>query len=465
MAITTYTDYLAAYNATLDGMQGADDVAKNTHRDCVLAAETRRDAVLNNPHSSAAETQAALDQYEADKRQCDDELRQRLKEIDDEYLPLLADIEQQARDGLAKLPALIIAWKDLLPAAEALKDVRWSSNTRAARGVPILTVQSFGELKATLEHDRWMNELMLVARADNKQLVLGRARKSLSAMATDWGPTVQTHVDDEVYLRLEQTGDVPGDTEPFRQMMGAGVIDLALLAEQEMCVPAERLIGKQRASRLGRRAEKLIQQDYCEQFPCDSFHYGNPEGRDYFDNVRGGPKLYMMFLFARNPHLTQRQQNEIGRRSKIRKQLRRPDILSDHWPRSEFYEIKPGSERGIRDGVEKIAALTVFYDEFGMRYTTGDRFQPHEYYYLTSRDFLGVPVKFYLRVERVGPGLIVYRLCARGRLSKALRRLVIVALAAIAIAVAIGEIVARPVPVPVPRPEPVPAPIPFPIPA
>ena len=221
MAITTCTEYEEAVDALRLARQAERDAVNQACEQCTDAAQQRFDAVAANPQASAAQIEAARAQMEQEKRVCSEVATSQHRAIDAKYIPLFADLDRQARESMV-IGRLIISWEDLQPAAVALQNVYWSSNTPAPDSAPILTVQSFDDLRGTLEHDRCLGELLLMVRAEDGALVLGEERKTLSEIVAEWTPTVKTRVSDAVYLFGELTGAPPQDTDGFRAMLGAG---------------------------------------------------------------------------------------------------------------------------------------------------------------------------------------------------------------------------------------------------
>jgi hypothetical protein len=222
MAITTCTEYREAVNALFLAEQAERDPINQAFEQCTDAAQQAFDAfVAANPQASDAQIEAARAQMEQDKKECSDVATAQLAAIDAKYIPQFADLDRQARESMV-IGRLIISWEDLQPAAVALQNVNWSSNTPAPDSAPILTVQSFDDLRGMLEHDRCLGELLLMVRAEDGALVLGGERKTLSEMVAEWTPTVKTRVSDAVYLFGELTGASPQDTDGFRAMLGAG---------------------------------------------------------------------------------------------------------------------------------------------------------------------------------------------------------------------------------------------------
>jgi hypothetical protein len=423
MAITTYTEFRAEYDSVLDAMRTEQDAALTDHLGCLNVAEGRRDAVLNNPNASDDQKQLARDEYNRDEKQCKDKLSERAQEIHDHYVPLLAAIEQQARDGLARLPRLIIAWKDLQARAEAFKDVTWYSNTSATEPAPILTVQSFDELRATLEYDRLIDELLLVAKVDNKALLLGGERKTLSAIATDWGSTIaplgHTRVTEQIYLRVELTGAQVDDYEPFRRMLGDPALNLAqfLLDEvlpDEWCFPPSIFVGEQKAQEFGKLVHQIVNADYCRTLGC------TPRVNDYFDvdyPDAGAATEWRDFLIRHDPSLA----TPAGLALLEQIPGDRPDICTNFGTRKEYYQIKPKSPAGIQSGFNNLFTIMTYMNFLGQPYDKGRTYGDTKIEFLDAT-YAGIKLKLSFHVERhpVVTGLLMYRLCIEADLQRLL---------------------------------------------
>jgi hypothetical protein len=116
---------------------------------------------------------------------------------------------------------------------------------------------------------------------------------------------------------------------------------------------------------------------------------------------------------------------------------RRPDIAS-HRPPPEFYEVKPFTPAGVRDGLAKLTLFSVSYPVFGFPYVAGVTYNP------TREMPLGIVIgdagenmEVFLEVHRPIPGLIVYRICLRGDYVRYFNRVRVIA-GALAILIALA---------------------------
>lgn len=143
-------------------------------------------------------------------------------------------------------------------------------------------------------------------------------------------------------------------------------------------------------------AEPLIFADFCKiNGPCVNV---------FFDTSKA-LNPYRDFLVAHNPTLTPLAQS-IGK-------LTRPDILSHRPPDFDWYEVKPESLYGIRNGVDKLVALLGLYLPFP--YRPGRRYKPTKDIKLGALfSPEGHQLTILLEVERTMPGLIMWALCIEG---------------------------------------------------
>lgn len=157
-------------------------------------------------------------------------------------------------------------------------------------------------------------------------------------------------------------------------------------------------LSTREASVFGSLAEDIIFADYCSQFGC--------RGDDVFKDDNN-PAAYLYFLARHNPHFTEAAQRDYFARVRAAKLKRIPDILVHKAGERAFYEIKPDSNSGRLDGMQKVGILQAVYPTFRLPYTGGVRFVPRDH--RAAR--LGSVLRANLRVRRDVPGLILYKLC------------------------------------------------------
>lgn len=152
------------------------------------------------------------------------------------------------------------------------------------------------------------------------------------------------------------------------------------------------------ASVFGGVAEDLIYADFLT-------HYS----RDFNEVFRDAhnPAAYLYFLAVHNPRFTQARQEDYYRRVRQAGLMRIPDFLVHTAGEKAFYEVKPESPSGLREGAEKVGYLGAIYRYCDLPYTAGVRFTPRDHTLAT----LGTAVRATLKVQRAAPGLIVYKIC------------------------------------------------------
>lgn len=157
-------------------------------------------------------------------------------------------------------------------------------------------------------------------------------------------------------------------------------------------------ISSSEASVFGAVAEDLIYADFCTKY----VRVSNEVFRD-----SNNPAAYLYFLAVNNPQFTQAQQQDYYMRLRGEKLMRVPDFLVHTVTEKAFYEIKPDSPSGMSAGTEKVGILRAVYPFYRLPYTAGTVFTPRDH---TVAQF-GSAFRATLRVRRVAPGLIVYKLC------------------------------------------------------
>lgn len=446
-SITTFTEYQQQYRP-LDAQRYAELVAHQAECDqCERAADDERSA----GSISDAEHGQRVDSCRSARDAKD-------KATGAHFDPLLADVEARAREGLGKLPRLIISWDDLSDRAVALTDVFWHKLLTGGQPykAPILSVKSFAELRQVLAHDRWMNELLLMVRARDRTLVLAGEQETFTKLVDELGGAVKTHVDDRVYVHGPLSGNAPDDLEPFRAMLGAGVISTAWdgldeVVSDKLCFPPSAVLPFQPASGFGSLAERYIALDYCRKFGCSQAPFGpnavhpiGPAWTDYFD--RNNPTEWKDFLVTHDPSLSDPDDSLLIEALAVVGV--RPDMATNKGVRREYYEVKPYSPSGAYDGMVKVLALTGLMAELKQPYIPGVSYSGGR---IPMGTFLveGYPVSASLRVHRPHPGVLLYLLCLEGELVKLLKIMTLAALVLLIIAMILGSLAPIPIPAPI----------------
>lgn len=94
----------------------------------------------------------------------------------------------------------------------------------------------------------------------------------------------------------------------------------------------------------------------------------------------------------------------------------RPDFLVHSFAEKAFYEVKPNSKDGLKDGKDKIEELSVIYDIFKLPYKPGTRNFNMKLKIATYPSLIEV----YFNATLIGPGLITYKICIEGNKLKEL---------------------------------------------
>jgi hypothetical protein len=164
-------------------------------------------------------------------------------------------------------------------------------------------------------------------------------------------------------------------------------------------------ISSGEASLFGSVAENLIFTDFCSQYPPDLLAKREVFSDDYNRNP------YLYFLGKYNPGFTQAKQEDYYRHVRGEKGMERiPDILV-HTPNERaFYEIKPDSPSGRRDGDVKVAELHAIYDFYGLPYKGGRTFRPRDHVVARAP---GLEVRLVVTRAPMPDGLILYKLCLK----------------------------------------------------
>ncbi|MEH7754757.1 peptidoglycan-binding domain-containing protein [Bacillus toyonensis] len=184
----------------------------------------------------------------------------------------------------------------------------------------------------------------------------------------------------------------------------------------EQCfIPSDAVENSRILSVYGEFVELIIRSDYCvERNPCQPFNPKSPSPTtDFFDVDSGVHRCTALndFLRQHNPSVGQ----TIKAQCLLEKKGFRfpvPDIITHEPPlRIEYYEIKPNSSSGKRDGRNKMNWFDVICNDYGLPYVRGDQYSPNGKVLVWDGTWLGSPVKVYLRWYLEERGLLVYELC------------------------------------------------------
>lgn len=180
------------------------------------------------------------------------------------------------------------------------------------------------------------------------------------------------------------------------------------------CIPPSLILTSQAASQFGLIAEVIIAKKYLEHVRRPAFYPGLP-AKDFFDISHGvgNQCLYIAFLNLNHPHIGLNRLLSLAddRLVKI------PDLMTYDPPtRTEFYEIKPNSPTGVTAGNRKIANVHALYQSFGLPYIPGIQWDPDGRVEFFSGRLFGIEVVVNFHYFRLQPALIVYEICAEGKL-------------------------------------------------
>jgi hypothetical protein len=94
-----------------------------------------------------------------------------------------------------------------------------------------------------------------------------------------------------------------------------------------------------------------------------------------------------------------------------------PDIITNRGAlgKSEFYEIKPNSDKSVKKGISEVTAFTQLNTDFNLLFFPGTEYDPNMSVPFNPVDIAGETYDVELKWFRHGLGLIVYELCYRRR--------------------------------------------------
>jgi len=213
---------------------------------------------------------------------------------------------------------------------------------------------------------------------------------------------------------------------------------------------------KEILQKIGHWAETVIGQHYLrDEVKRSSFFPENQLAPDFHDTNIGSKENYKNFLKRRNPRADPNRIDRLADEREIwgpdGQILYIPDIMTHDEPRRmEFYEIKPNSIDGAKNGEKKVAFVHSFVQFLGLAYQPGEiylRRGPVRIEIWKGSMFgCNATVEFrFQRDFRVLQGLIVYDFCVTvdGQPVRLLVLLLIIALV-------LYLIITVPLPVPVP---------------
>src|ERR1700742_4676321 len=121
---------------------------------------------------------------------------------------------------------------------------------------------------------------------------------------------------------------------------------------------------------MGEFAERLIEFEYLK------WAGGGVLTNHYFDNPI--PLVWLLFLVSHNPEwlVPERLYSLILHLDLEDSDNNRPDICTDMDLSKEYYEIKPASESGKREGLKKLRPIGAMMSVCNFPYEPGVRFDP-----------------------------------------------------------------------------------------
>ena len=185
------------------------------------------------------------------------------------------------------------------------------------------------------------------------------------------------------------------------------------------CFPVSMFQTSNFASGFGTLAERLIENDYCETFPCSP-------SITYKDN--NNPTEYRDFLKSHNPALQVPATS--AKFDAAFPAVSRPDILCDDGVRKDYYEIKPFSISGVAAGLAKRVLIHDFMNDFALPYVAGVTYSPSKDIPIMSGSMLGCQIGVSLNVQRYIDGIVTYAICLTGEVAKLLLKATMAAILA-----------------------------------
>ena len=178
------------------------------------------------------------------------------------------------------------------------------------------------------------------------------------------------------------------------------------------CFEPSLILDVAEASLFGAIPEAIIEADYLRfvgrvgAFPLSTTEFFDI--REPFPS----PTVYRSFLKSHHPHLSLLDLLKLSR-----SQTRIPDIMTHDSAGGvfEFYEIKPGSKAGKRDGEEKVVHIHALVQFFGLPYVPGTIYAPNMKIEFFSGRSLGIDIRLFLEVQPGAvQGLLLYKVCVDG---------------------------------------------------
>jgi hypothetical protein len=145
---------------------------------------------------------------------------------------------------------------------------------------------------------------------------------------------------------------------------------------------------------------------------------------DFFDLKGDRCDQFATFLKWKNGHIDQTLIEDFCRQRKVRDGDRSmvPDIITHDGALKEFYEIKPASTTGRRDGVQKIRNFCELSAGQGLPYCDdtgnqpvasprGNKYNPNYRKVFWRGQYHNIPAQVSLRFERDSESFLLYRFC------------------------------------------------------
>jgi hypothetical protein len=214
---------------------------------------------------------------------------------------------------------------------------------------------------------------------------------------------------------------------------------------------------------IGAMAEAVIGTDYLHNEVKRAAWYPVPPALDFHDANAGiaSKTVFVGFICDRNPSADRPKVERLVSERAIPgpdgQILCIPDFMSHGAPQMfRFYEVKPDSDSGEKEGEKKMAFVRALMQELDLSYVPGDTWKPNREFKFFAGLVFGflVTVSFHYERHESIKGLVVYHFCIE------VDTLVPVWVLLLILAIIIIVILFPEIPFPIPEPIPVPIPVP-----
>jgi hypothetical protein len=177
------------------------------------------------------------------------------------------------------------------------------------------------------------------------------------------------------------------------------------------CKAPSEYVGAKFGRIFGELAHQIISEDY--RTARGGVHFFPAALEDFRDIQEGFGNVSLFIAYLGANHLVDKELLASKFTQNFGEQSPNfiPDLMTNVQGRQEFYEIKPNSKSGRKDGRDKVVGLLTFFQSEHLTYEPGLQYEPDRSVTLWKYDSGLFKYEVKLHYFRIQAGLVVYEVC------------------------------------------------------